>query len=202
MQNSAIKRWCDRKLAKRCYKNTLTFRHTAFVRCRRCSHDIMLQSVVFTSRWTPNTPLIITSPSFVLEPGGNSFQWPFPQHWTCIPKPGCSRILEKCAPEVGVLHTRSENEERGREAKEGEYRSEERNLVFEQGQECPARGGISAGEEDRASAGKNSVGLNWPRSAGWAGEGARHDGSRMFALTGGMLSPFRLIRRKSLLSVA
>lgn len=61
--------------------------------------------------------------------------------------------------------------------KEGEYRSEERNLVFEQGQECPARGGISAGEEDRASARKNSVGLNWPRSAGWAGEGARHDGS-------------------------
>lgn len=75
------------------------------------------------------------------------------------------------------MHTLSENEDGGRGVREGEYRSEEKNLVFEQGQECPARGGISAGEEHRASARKNGVGLKWPRSAGWAREGARHDGS-------------------------
>lgn len=76
--------------------------------------------------------------------------------------------------------THSENEDQGRGVKEGEYQNEERNLVFEQGEECPARGGISTREEERASAGparKNSVGLNCPRYAGWAGEGARHDGS-------------------------
>lgn len=61
------------------------------------------------------------------------------------------RDFGKLRSEVGVLHTRSENEDGGREVKEGEYQSEERNLVFEQGQECPARGGISAGEEGRAS---------------------------------------------------
>lgn len=156
-------------------------------------------SMRLASRWTPNTPLIVTSPSLVGEPGG--FQCP-PQHWTCIPKPGCSGILEKCSRSGSSAQTRSENEDGGRGVKEGEYRSEERNLVFEQGQECPARGGMSAGEEDPASARKNSVGFNWPRAAGWAGEGARHDGSTMFALGRGVPSRLRLIRRKSLLSVA
>lgn len=62
-----------------------------------------------------------------------------------------------------------------------QQQSEGRNLLFEQGEECPARGGIRAEEEDRASAGparKNNVGLNWLRYAGRAGGGARPDGSR------------------------
>lgn len=37
-----------------------------------------------------------------------------------------------------------------------QQRREDRNLLFEQGEECPARGGIRAGEEDRASARKNT----------------------------------------------
>lgn len=37
-----------------------------------------------------------------------------------------------------------------------QQRREDRNLLFEQGEECPARGRIRAGEEDRASARKNT----------------------------------------------
>lgn len=155
------------------------------------------------SRWTPNTPLIIPSPSLVGQPGG--FQWklypPPPPTLDLYSQAWMQRDFGKMRSRSGSsAQTRSEDGGRG--VKEGEYRSEERNLLFEQGQECPARGGMSAGEEDPASARKNSVGLSWPRSAGWAGEGARHDGSTMFALRRGMPSRFRLIRRKSLLSVA
>lgn len=57
------------------------------------------------------------------------------------------------ALEVGVPHRRGE---KMRSEGGQQQRREDRNLLFEQGEECPAPSGIRAGEEDRASARKNT----------------------------------------------